>query len=155
MFTGNKKFDTEIGRFSVDYEEGVITAIDIDDSDDLPEITVNEEPSILEVQMKEYLKGERKQFTVMVKLVGTPFERQVYTTAIQIPYGETVSYKQIAERLGKPDGARAVGNALNKNKLPILVPCHRVVGSDGSLKGYRYGLEMKEKLLKLEKENKE
>ncbi|MDO5755218.1 MAG: methylated-DNA--[protein]-cysteine S-methyltransferase [Tissierellia bacterium] len=154
MFTGNKKFDTKFGRFSVDYQEGVITGIKIDDNDDLPPISSDEEKSILEKQIIEYLNGDRKSFTVMIKLTGTPFERKVFTTVIQIPYGETISYKELAKRLGKPNGARAVGNALNKNQLPILVPCHRVVGQDGDLKGYKYGLAKKEYLLDLERKNK-
>ena len=103
-------------------------------------------------ELAEYLAGERTFFTVPVDLSQVPaFERAALEVAAQIPYGEVRSYKWIAERLGKPDAARAVGNAMAGNPVPIIVPCHRVVKTDGSLGGYSFGLVRKEALLDLER----
>lgn len=103
-------------------------------------------------ELEEYLAGERTFFTVPVDLSQVPpFERSALEMAAQIPYGEVQSYKWIAERLGKPDAARAVGNAMAGNPVPIIVPCHRVVKTDGSLGGYSFGLVRKESLLELER----
>jgi methylated-DNA-[protein]-cysteine S-methyltransferase len=103
-------------------------------------------------EIKEYLAGKRTFFTVPVDLSQVPpFERSALEMAAQIPYGEVRSYKWIAERLGKPDAARAVGNAMARNPVPIIVPCHRVVRTDGSLGGYSFGLIRKERLLELER----
>jgi len=103
-------------------------------------------------ELEEYLAGERTFFTVPVDLSQVPpFERSALQMAAQIPYGEVRSYKWIAERLGKPDAARAVGNAMAGNPVPIIVPCHRVVRTDGSLGGYSFGLLRKESLLELER----
>lgn len=85
----------------------------------------------------------------------TPFQLSVYNELVKIPFGETRTYKQIAEAIGKPKASRAVGNACNKNPFPFIVPCHRVLGSNGSLTGFAYGLDMKSNLLKFEKEVKE
>ncbi len=82
----------------------------------------------------------------------TPFQLSVYKELLKIPAGETRTYKQIAKAIGKPKAARAVGNACNKNPYPFIVPCHRVVGSNGKLTGYAFGLSVKEKMLKLESE---
>lgn len=81
----------------------------------------------------------------------TEFERQVYLVVSAIPYGETRTYKWVAEQIGRPNAVRAVGRALNRNPLPILVPCHRVVKSNGELGGYKFGLELKKRLLELER----
>jgi len=103
-------------------------------------------------ELREYLAGERTFFTVPVDLSQVPpFERSALEMAAQIPYGEVRSYKWIAERLGKPEAARAVGNAMASNPVPIIVPCHRVVRTDGSLGGYSFGLVRKESLLELER----
>lgn len=101
-------------------------------------------------QVQEFLTGERKSFDVIYSLNGTEFQRKVWATLCKIPYGETRSYKQIAEALGQPKAVRAVGMANNRNPLMIIVPCHRVIGSDGSLVGYAGGLEMKKALLEVE-----
>ncbi|MGL5259555.1 MAG: methylated-DNA--[protein]-cysteine S-methyltransferase [Lachnospiraceae bacterium] len=102
-------------------------------------------------QIKEYLDGNRKVFDFSYTLRGTPFQQSVYKSLLTIPYGETRSYKEIATLIDSPKAVRAVGNANNKNSLPILVPCHRVIGADGSLTGYAYGVEMKQCLLHLER----
>ncbi len=102
-------------------------------------------------QIRQYLDGERKSFQIPLDLSGhTPFRRQVWEVTQRIPYGETRSYAWVARQLGKPRAARAVGQALGANPVPMLVPCHRVVGSDGSLGGYTGGPGWKERLLRLE-----
>ncbi len=103
-------------------------------------------------ELAEYLASERTFFTVPVDLSRIPeFERAALEAAAQIPYGEVRSYKWIAERLGKADAARAVGNAMAGNPVPLIVPCHRVVKTDGGLGGYSFGLVKKESLLNLER----
>ena len=102
-------------------------------------------------QLTEYLQGERKTFDLPISLKGTPFQQQVWKALCEIPYGETRSYKQIAEAIGNPKSVRAVGMANNKNPLLVVVPCHRVIGANGKLVGYAAGIEKKEFLLKLEK----
>lgn len=102
-------------------------------------------------QLSEYLIGERKEFDLPIRMRGTEFQKRVWRALLDIPYGETRSYKQIAEAIGNPKGVRAVGMANNRNQLLIVIPCHRVIGASGSLVGYGEGLEMKEFLLRLEK----
>lgn len=97
-----------------------------------------------------YFDGKLKQFTVPLDMRGTDFQKKVWQQLLKIPYGKTASYGDIARAIGKPGASRAVGGANNKNPLPIVVPCHRVVGSDGSLVGYGGGLEIKKFLLRLE-----
>lgn len=104
-------------------------------------------------QLYEYLGGKRKIFDVPVYLEGTDFQKAVWEALKEIPYGETRSYRQIAERIGRPKACRAVGMANNRNPVAIIVPCHRVIGADGRLVGYGGGLEIKERLLTLEKKN--
>ena len=103
-----------------------------------------------EKQLKEYFNGERRNFTVDLDLIGTEFQQNVWGALLEIPYGKTVSYKEIAVKIGNPKAVRAVGMANNKNKVPIIIPCHRVIGVDGKLVGYGGGIHIKEKLLKLE-----
>ena len=102
-------------------------------------------------QLSEYFSGKRKEFHLPLLLKGTDFQKQVWNALLKIPFGETRSYKQIAEAIGNPKAVRAVGMANNKNPLLIVVPCHRVIGANGKLVGYAVGLEKKEFLLKLEK----
>lgn len=102
-------------------------------------------------ELNEYLKGGRKYFSVPVYAEGAPFRKKVWDALLTIPYGETKSYKQIAAETGNVKACRAVGSANNKNPAAILIPCHRVIGADGSLTGYAGGLEVKQRLLDLEK----
>ncbi|MNP45229.1 Methylated-DNA--protein-cysteine methyltransferase [compost metagenome] len=102
-------------------------------------------------QLKEYFAGERRQFDLRLDLQGSEFQRKVWNALLTIPYVETASYKDIAEMIGQPKAVRAVGGANNKNPIPIIVPCHRVIGSNGSLVGYGGGLSIKESLLSLER----
>lgn len=97
-----------------------------------------------------YFAGRLRQFSLPLRPLGTPFQQAVWRQLLQIPYGETRSYGELARCLGKPGGARAVGMANHHNPISILIPCHRVIGADGSLTGYGGGLEMKRYLLGLE-----
>ncbi|MBN2046620.1 MAG: methylated-DNA--[protein]-cysteine S-methyltransferase [Anaerolineaceae bacterium] len=106
--------------------------------------------SRLQAQLDEYFAGERCHFTVPLSMVGTPFQKQVWEALIAIPYGETRSYQAQANALGNPAAIRAVARANGDNRIPILVPCHRVIGKDGKLTGYAGGLWRKEYLLALE-----
>lgn len=98
-----------------------------------------------------YFRGEQKDFSMPVDLQGTAFQQQVWRTLSQIPFGTTRNYAEIAEKIGKPTAVRAVGSAIGANPVLITIPCHRVIGKNGKLTGYRGGLEMKEYLLQLEK----
>jgi methylated-DNA-[protein]-cysteine S-methyltransferase len=101
-------------------------------------------------QLEEYFAGRRTTFDVPLAAEGAPFERRVWRALEDIPYGETVSYGEIARRVGQPSAARAVGLANGRNPIAVIVPCHRVIGADGTLTGYGGGLERKRLLLELE-----
>ncbi len=105
-------------------------------------------------QLEEYFEGKRKKFDLALRLNGTSFQNKVWKALLNIPYAKTCSYKDIAKNIGNENASRAVGNANNKNPLPIFIPCHRVIGSNGKLIGYAGGLDIKIKLLELERENK-
>jgi methylated-DNA-[protein]-cysteine S-methyltransferase len=104
-------------------------------------------------QLNEYFAGERKVFDIPLQLNGTEFQISVLEALLQIPYGETASYGEIARRIGRPRAMRAVGAANGRNPIPIIVPCHRVIGATGDLTGFGGGLDTKEALLRLEAEN--
>lgn len=105
-------------------------------------------------ELGEYFEGKRESFDVPLEADGTDFQRDVLGALQQIPYGETRTYGEIAEHLGKPKASRAVGAANGRNPIPILIPCHRVIGSDGSLTGFGGGIDTKEFLLSLERRQK-
>lgn len=104
-------------------------------------------------QLEEYFAGERREFDLPLHLTGTEFQVRVLEELQRIPYGETTSYSAIAERIGRPKAMRAVGAANGRNPIPIVIPCHRVIGRGGSLTGFGGGLETKAELLRLEAEN--
>ncbi len=105
-------------------------------------------------QIAEYFLGKRKKFDIPLSFdKNTPFRRKVYSNLLKIPYGKTATYKELAVMTGNPNASRAVGGALNKNPLLILVPCHRIVGSDGNLTGFAGGVDKKRFLIELEKNN--
>lgn len=105
----------------------------------------------IEKQLREYFAGERQQFDLTYDLRGTEFQVRVWKELQKIPYGQTITYGELARRVGGPTYSRAVGGANNKNPIGIIVPCHRVIGHDGKLVGYAGGLDMKRKLLQLER----
>ncbi len=102
-------------------------------------------------QILEYLEGEREEFTIPIRMKGTKFQQEVWTALLDIPYAETCSYGDVAKAIGKPKACRAVGMANNKNPLPIIIPCHRVIGADGRMVGYAAGLDIKAKLQSIER----
>ena len=101
-------------------------------------------------QLQSYFAGDRKNFELDLVLEGTDFQKKVWTALQEIPYGETISYKKLAEIVGSPKAVRAVGAANGANPIPIIIPCHRVIGHDGSLTGFGGGLPLKKQLLELE-----
>ncbi|MFX3631307.1 MAG: methylated-DNA--[protein]-cysteine S-methyltransferase [Candidatus Pristimantibacillus sp.] len=101
-------------------------------------------------QLERYFQGELQQFDLELDMLGTPFQRKVWEALQHVPYGETCSYKQIAEAIGQPAAVRAVGGANNRNPVAIIVPCHRVIGANGAMVGYGGGLPIKTALLRLE-----
>jgi len=101
-------------------------------------------------ELEGYFSGELKQFSIKLDLAGTPFQKSVWKRLQKIPYGKTKSYGDISHELKLNKGARAVGGANNKNPIPIIIPCHRVIQSDGKLGGYAGGLALKKKFLKIE-----
>ena len=102
-------------------------------------------------QLKEYFEGSRREFDLPIEMNGTQFQKKVWKELLKIPYGETRSYKDIAISIGNEKACRAIGMANNKNHIPIIIPCHRVIGSNGKLVGYAGGIDIKEKLLNIEK----
>ena len=102
-------------------------------------------------QLKAYFAGQLENFELALSPQGTPFQQRVWSELCKIPYGETISYGELARRIGNPNASRAVGLANGSNPIPIVIPCHRVIGSNGKLTGYGGGLPIKEKLLALEK----
>lgn len=101
-------------------------------------------------ELNEYFAGRRRAFSVPLSIHGTPFQQSVWRALMEIPWGETISYGELARRIGRPNACRTVGMANHVNSLPIFIPCHRVIGADGRLTGYAGGLEIKKKLLEIE-----
>ena len=119
-----------------------------------PDWIYNEKPfALVRQQLQEYFAGEREEFDLPLHVTGTEFQVQVLDELQRIPYGETMSYGDIAKRIGRPKAVRAVGAANGRNPIPIIIPCHRVIGSSGDLTGFGGGLDTKEALLRLEAEN--
>ncbi|PFS10793.1 cysteine methyltransferase [Bacillus cereus] len=119
----------------------------------LPQHTFIQNPDYLQTYTKElieYLETKLETFTIPIDVYGTAFQLAVWNTVREIPYGETHSYSKIAEKIQKPNAVRAVGTAIGANPLLITIPCHRVIGKNGKLTGFRGGLEIKKELLKLE-----
>lgn len=117
------------------------------------EFVIEETPLIKEAaeQLTQYLEGKRREFTIRLHPEGTMFQKQVWEALRRIPYGETRTYQQIAREIGNEKASRAVGMANHRNPIMCIIPCHRVIGADGSLVGYAAGLKIKEQLLTLEK----
>ncbi|WP_020612194.1 methylated-DNA--[protein]-cysteine S-methyltransferase [Sediminispirochaeta bajacaliforniensis] len=148
-------YDFSIGTLRIVASEDAITEISFVSGEknyDKAEET-NKETNLIKKageELKEYFEGTRRSFDLPLDSQGTPFQKRVWEALLDIPYGETRSYRQIAEAVGSPKGFRAVGLANNKNPIIIVVPCHRVIGANGSLVGYGAGLEVKDQLLRLE-----
>ena len=139
-----------VGAIQLEYEDDVVTALKNAEAGTKGE-PLSALAELVFRQLDEYFAGTRTEFTFPYRLHGTPFQEKVWEALRQIPYGETRSYKDIAEAIGHPKAYRAVGMANNANPIFIAIPCHRVIGANGSLVGYGGGLEMKKALLELEK----
>ena len=150
--------DTPIGELLLAGEEGALSMIGF------PKGSMRREPEADWIfnekpladaceQLREYFSGDRQVFDLPLKLNGTEFQVSVLKALQEIPYGQTTSYGEIARRIGRPKAVRAVGAANGRNPIPIVVPCHRVIGSTGDLTGFGGGLDTKEALLRLEAEH--
>lgn len=148
-------YSTRIGRIGIADNGEAITNLSFCGNEIPQGMNVRETSLILEAadQLRDYLDGRLKRFTIPIAPEGTEFQRNVWEALAAIPYGETRSYSEIAAVVGRPKACRAVGMANNKNPLAILIPCHRVIGSNGKLTGYAGGLDIKEQLLELERIN--
>ncbi len=145
-------YDTKIGKMEVRYSDGYITYLKFALADaDLDKSVPNALSDKAILQVNEYLNGNRTEFDLPLKLIGTTFQKKVWQALCEIPYGKTVSYKDIAKRIDNPKAVRAVGMANNKNRIVIVIPCHRVIGSNGKPVGYAGGLDVKQKLLAIER----
>jgi methylated-DNA-[protein]-cysteine S-methyltransferase len=134
-------------------ENNVITGLYFKSRFEIPDSFIKVETPLIKkaaAQVEEYLNGKRKNFSLPLAMHGTEFQMDVWRALQTIPYGETRSYKEIAELIKRPKAVRAVGMANNRNPISIIVPCHRVIGHDGSLTGYGGGLPLKRRLLELE-----
>jgi methylated-DNA-[protein]-cysteine S-methyltransferase len=139
-------FDTPLGALSIATDaHGRLTRIHFGERD-----LESGSCDIVVAQLREYFAGERKTFELELAPKGTPFQLDVWKALCEIPHGETITYAELARRIGRPNAVRAVGAANGANPIPVIVPCHRVIGSNGTLTGYGGGIEHKQFLLALE-----
>lgn len=144
-------YTTRIGYLKIGYNHTAITQVTL--TDEINNLGKKSELSDQAYQqIEDYLNGKRKTFNVPIQLNGTPFQKQVWEALLTIGYGQTATYKAIACQVGNEKASRAIGMANNKNPIMIIVPCHRVIGTNGTLVGYAGGLEIKQFLLDLEKQ---
>lgn len=145
-------FESPVGPLALAAQEGVLVRLYLPNTP-TPRLMPHKTPLMEEAekQLLEYFRGERQAFDLPLAPEGTTFQKKVWQALKEIPYGQTRSYGEIARQVGCPKGFRAVGMANHRNPLPILIPCHRVVGSKGTLTGYAGGVELKRQLLELEK----
>lgn len=149
------EFQSPIGIVEIVGTEDAITSILFSEKDTVDFPVTSDSPQVIvdcQRQLEEYFDGQRMEFDFPVTSTGTPFQQKVWSALTEVPYAETVSYGAIAKAIGSDKAVRAVGNANSKNKLTIVVPCHRIIGSTGKLTGYAGTLTRKEWLLRHEKE---
>lgn len=142
-------YQTIIGQIEIIEEDNYIIGINFNTKSNRQD----KETALIKTtynQLNEYLLGKRKEFNIPIKLEGTAFQKKVWEELKNIPYGETRTYKQIAENIGNPKACRAVGMANHNNPIAIIVPCHRVIGTNNKLVGYAGGIDIKQKLLQIE-----
>lgn len=146
-------YQTDIGKIGIAEKDGWITNLFFETDSCSDEYMVRETDILGEAgrQLREYLHGQRKAFDLPLAPAGTVFMKSVWSCLCRIPYGTTQSYREVAEAAGNSKACRAVGLANNRNPIPVFIPCHRVIGVNGSLTGYRGGLQVKLHLLELEK----
>ena len=144
--------DTPVGHLVLESDGDVLIGIWLPSQATTTRGDGHDAPPVLKdtaTQLEEYFAGERREFDIPIELDGTPFQREVWSELARIPYGETISYGELARRVGRPNGPRAVGQANGRNPIPIIVPCHRVLASNG-IGGYGGGLTVKRALLAVE-----
>ncbi len=149
-----KYSNTKIGKIAILEEDKQIIAIQI--NKEIQDNVVPKDTPLLkeaQKQLEEYFTGKRRTFDLPLNPKGTKFMKEVWKVLQEIAYGETKTYGEIAEKVGNPKAARAVGMANHKNPIPIIIPCHRVIGSNGKLVGYALGMDKKQYLLEWEKQN--
>lgn len=144
-------YHTPLGRVTIEANGSAITRLAFGAQQLAGEERATELTNRAANQLQEYFAGKRRVFDLPLAPEGSEFQQRVWAELARIPYGQTRSYRDIAEAIGSPRAFRAVGGANNKNPIPIIVPCHRVVGANGSLVGYAYGTEVKARLLDLER----
>lgn len=146
-------YDTRIGKIViVEENDQIIKLLFGTKQCPVSEVEIKESPLLRDAahQLELYLDGKLREFSLPLAPVGTEFQMRVWCALLEVPYGKTASYKEIAEAIGSPKAVRAVGGANNKNPISIFIPCHRIINANGELGGYGGGLEVKRKLLKLE-----
>ncbi len=144
-------WETELGTLTIVCDDEALLGVDFGKTE--PEGAIWKRTPLIEKaaeEINEYLAGKRKIFDLPLRPGGTEFQRKVWNALLAIPYGETRSYQAVAVQIGNPKACRAVGMANNRNPIPVIIPCHRVIGAGGSLVGYGGGLDKKVKLLELE-----
>ncbi len=141
---------TPVGTLYLVFESGMLTGASFERPGGI-HLKKTDDTAFVKKELTEYFEKGRRDFTCKTAFMeGTDFEKLVWNTLREVPYGETRTYKWLAERIGKPHAFRAVGNALGKNPIPIIFPCHRIIESDGSLGGYSSGEDIKRRLLEIE-----
>lgn len=145
---GQANFNSPIGPIAIYSEDGCITKLEFNKRLEAEQIDAIIE--VCKTELTEYFDGKRKTFDIKIKPAGTAFQLRVWDKLKEIPFGKTISYSDLAIRLGDLKVIRAAGTANGKNKIPIIIPCHRVIGKDGSLVGFAGGLDIKEQLLRHE-----
>lgn len=146
-------FDSSLGKIRVIADDKKVLKIEIEKFQDdlfIPILGSNGITSLAKREISEYLSGNLKKFSVLVNMGDSNFQKRVYKHLMDTGYGELISYKELAERIGNEKSSRAVGNVMARNLIPIIIPCHRVIKSDGDLGNYRYGKDIKKKLINLE-----
>jgi methylated-DNA-[protein]-cysteine S-methyltransferase len=142
-------FESPVGRLYLEFTGKDLTGIHFQKPAEIPR--KGHAPSPLTKELREYFEKGREEFTQRISLTtSTEFDRKVWLALKEIPYGETRTYKWLAEKIGKPNAFRAVGQSLSRNPIPVLLPCHRIIESDGSLGGYSGGVDIKRRLLEIE-----
>jgi methylated-DNA-[protein]-cysteine S-methyltransferase len=146
-------YHSPVGILKISSEGNFITELILVDKPDVGKEQIADYLKFTIEQLEQYFNKDREIFDINIKFnKGTDFQKSIWNSLLEIPFGQTVSYAKIASNIANPKAVRAVGSAIGANPVSIIVPCHRVIGSDGSLTGFAWGLEVKKKLLDLEKE---
>lgn len=144
-------YDSPIGTLQISLRDGAI--ISILPAENRPHESFHPLLDACKRELDAYFAGTLTKFSIPISFTGTSFQQEVWKTILDIPYGNTLSYQDVANKMGRPSSVRAVAHAISKNPILIVVPCHRIIGKDGSLTGFRAGIHHKKFLLELEKEH--